>query len=265
MSAASHLASYGVTIEQAHEFVLSNLNNPATIFNVAKQFGVTNAMLGEIAGGYSAADVQAFFSARGIDSSVLDGNMPGDDDSGDGGGAELLPEDLAALAALVALNTDTGTLSNAALRAQVIAETGEAAYLEAFDPLGYEGAADGTLSAADLGVSHLGELPATVATLESLFYGTIIKSLRAIDMQEALQMNSFLTANATALEQGDEGVLDDFIDGMVGVFSTPAAPSLFDDAMIATTAVAAGTVFVQLVGMDDNPALFDGLFAGFIA
>lgn len=260
MSAATHLASYGVTIEQAHEFVMSHLGSPATIFNVARQFGVTNTMLGEIAGGYSAADVQAFFSAHGLDSSVLDGDGTPDGSSS----AELLPDDLAALASLVALNTDTGTLSNAALRAQVVAETGEAAYLAAFDPLGYEGTADGTLSAADLGVSHLGDLPATVETVESLFYGTLINALRAIDIQEAQQMNSFVSANATALEQGDEGVLDSFIDLMVGVFSTPATPTLFDNATIATTVVTASTAFVQLVGQDDSPALFDGLLAGFV-
>lgn len=76
MSALTHLASYGVSIQQAYEFIVSNLSNPRTIFDVSKAFGITNNMLGEIISTYmpgvSGAVVKNFFASNGIDSSSLD-------------------------------------------------------------------------------------------------------------------------------------------------------------------------------------------------
>ncbi|MCO4757848.1 MAG: hypothetical protein KC477_07485 [Oceanospirillaceae bacterium] len=72
MSTESHLAQLGVTIEQARNFIIANVQNPSVIFNVAKQHGITNQMLAEIYGGVTAETVQAFFDTKGIDSSELD-------------------------------------------------------------------------------------------------------------------------------------------------------------------------------------------------
>lgn len=73
MSAQTHLASLGVTMAQAKEFILANVSTPVNIYNVAKQFGVTNDMLAEIYGGVTAADVKAFFVAHGFNAALLDG------------------------------------------------------------------------------------------------------------------------------------------------------------------------------------------------
>ena len=74
-TAAEHLAQFNVTVEQANAFIFGNLHNLPFILQVADNFGVTNQMLGEIAG-VSAADVIYYFSAHGLDSSVLDDAPP---------------------------------------------------------------------------------------------------------------------------------------------------------------------------------------------
>ena len=48
MKAAEYLALYNVTVKQANDFIMSNLNNLGLIVTTAKQYGVTNAMLAEI-------------------------------------------------------------------------------------------------------------------------------------------------------------------------------------------------------------------------
>ena len=79
-TAAEHLATYGVSVQQAHDFIFANLGNLSFILSMADQYYVTNAMLGEIVGGYTGTQVQDYFSMNGLDSSILD-DMP--DDPGD--------------------------------------------------------------------------------------------------------------------------------------------------------------------------------------
>jgi hypothetical protein len=67
-----YLAQFGITMQEAHDFVWSHLDDARLILTVAAQYGVTTAMLGEIAGGYSAVEVHGFFSDHGLDATVLD-------------------------------------------------------------------------------------------------------------------------------------------------------------------------------------------------
>lgn len=219
--------------------------------------------------------------------SILDevDRLSDDWDSSHGGGggddgAELLPEDMAALASLVSLDNETGALSLATLRSEVINGatftifgqqlhvdgTGADAYNAAFDISRYADASDGTLTPEELGFSHLGTLTnVTSETLESLFYGTLIKAFKAIDVNELSEIQTFVTQNMAGLEAFDEGVMSAYIDMLVGVFEDPASQPIFDDTTIAYTAVFATSVYVQLVGQgDDNLALFDSLLTGFL-
>ncbi len=70
-TAVDYLATKGVTLAQAYSFIMGNISSPATIYNVAKQFGVTNQMLGEIVG-VNADVVKSFWSAQGFDAAQLD-------------------------------------------------------------------------------------------------------------------------------------------------------------------------------------------------
>jgi hypothetical protein len=73
MTTTDYLAQFGITMQEAHDFVFANLEAPALILSVALQYGVTTTMLGEIAGGYAASDVRGFFSEHGLDATPLDG------------------------------------------------------------------------------------------------------------------------------------------------------------------------------------------------
>lgn len=48
MPAEQHLAKFGVTVDQARQFIQSNLDSPETIYQVAAQYEVTFDMLAEI-------------------------------------------------------------------------------------------------------------------------------------------------------------------------------------------------------------------------
>jgi len=253
MSTTAYLATFGVTLEQANAFVMSNLGNPQLIYDTALQYGVTNQMLGEIAGGYTAREVRGFFDARGLDSGALDESYA----------VGILPAGLESLAPIMGLNANTGVLSNAALRDRVAAQTGSASYDAAFDPTLYVGAFDGTLSPEDLGFSELGTLPATPSTLESLFYGSLINGIRNVDPQEVQAFKTFVAANKPALLANDVTVFNEYVALMAGIMEDPATPWL-SDAEIADLAVVAGQYYVQTIAVDHDLALIDGLFSGFI-
>lgn len=77
MSAAEHLAQYGVSFQQARDFIHSNLNSPQVIYNVAAQYGVTFEMLGELyADGVSDITVKNFFAAQGFNTTDNTPTMP---------------------------------------------------------------------------------------------------------------------------------------------------------------------------------------------
>ena len=75
-SAQSYLAQYNVSMQQAFDFVAANIEQPQNIYQVAKDFGLTNQMLAEIVGhgvpNITANDIKAWFGAQGYDASVLD-------------------------------------------------------------------------------------------------------------------------------------------------------------------------------------------------
>ena len=77
MSAAEHLAQYGVSFQQARDFIHSNLNSPQVIYNVAAQYGVTFEMLGELyADGVSDITVKNFFAAQGFNTTTSVPTLP---------------------------------------------------------------------------------------------------------------------------------------------------------------------------------------------
>ena len=254
--AGAYLDKFGVSLEDGISFVKANMNNPTLLFNVAKDYGLSYELLGELAGDLSSSDVESYFRAAGL---ITDDTTPPPDDTD--GGSVLVPEQWATIAtSLVSLNTNTGDLSNASIRAKVIAQTSEADYMKAFDPTMYEGSttpADGVLTAEELGLTDFASLPATVDTVESLLYGTTIKIQKALDVSEALSMGSFLQTNGAALESGDAAVLQSYLDLMAGIWSTPATTPLVSDDQILDTVVLTGVLFVQTVQSGGDPSLFN--------
>lgn len=268
-SAVQHLAQFGVSLADANAFVLANLEQPAVIFNVARDYGVTNAMLGEIAGGFTAAEVTAFFQSKGIDSSGLDASLvaPPPTDPGDGLFNQFPQEWLSLLPALISLNDNTGVLSNESIRAQVIQFSGvsEQQYFRAFDPENLFGAgvaADGILTTAELGFSHLGNLQATPQTVESLIYGSIIRVFKSIDENEVAALEAYVTNNESGLTNLDTAVVSGLIDLVVDALATPANPPLFSDEELSFTVTFVGVVLVGVLEEGTLPGLGDFLFFG---
>ena len=72
--AKNHLSSHGITMQEARDYIIGNLDNLNSLFNTLKMFGVTNSMVAEIYGGVSVNDVKNFFSYYGLNASELDNN-----------------------------------------------------------------------------------------------------------------------------------------------------------------------------------------------
>ena len=68
MTTRTKLANLGVSLIQAHDFVMANLNSPATIYQAARQHDINSQMLADIVSidfpGLSASDVEAFFEGQ---------------------------------------------------------------------------------------------------------------------------------------------------------------------------------------------------------
>jgi hypothetical protein len=251
------LAELGIPMDFARSFLMANLDNPQLIFSVASMYDIDNAMLGELAGGYSDQQVEGFFAMHGIASAVLDErneffnaqDMP----------TQMLP--------LIHLNGGTGALATANLRTAVIAQVGQAAYDSLFDPTIFEGASDGTFSTAELGFSHLGALPATQATIESLFYGTVLSAFRSIDAGEQAEVNNvtnFVHMHLQHMLDGDEALFMQFVDMVMGVFDPADAP-LMTETQLQEMAVTAAVRYVQIVGGEvEGDSLFIGMLTGFM-
>ncbi len=79
-SAQVHLATYGIGIDEASSFILSNIDNIELIYNTCKTYGVTNDMVAEILQptypGLGGVEVANYFALHGIDSTDLGGSLP---------------------------------------------------------------------------------------------------------------------------------------------------------------------------------------------
>lgn len=183
--------------------------------------------------------------------------------SGGGDDSGFVPEELAALVGILTLNQNGGGLSTEALRSGVMAQTGEASYYHLFNPGSFDGADDGTWSVEDLGFSSLGALPATAATLESLFYGTMIRTIKALDEQEIQALDDFAVNNAAALEAMDQAVVQTYLGMVLDAYADEANPPLLTDDQIATAMVMTTAGFVGMAQGQDSFNFFEGLVLGF--
>ncbi|MCB1935969.1 MAG: hypothetical protein KDF59_08510 [Nitrosomonas sp.] len=180
----SHLALLGITVEQANEFLLSHATEPWTIFNTAKQHGVTTLMLSEITG-FSTDIISGYFASYGIDATELNSNSMNPDDDSSAGKRDLLSPDMVSLANVISFNENTGVLSTAALRESITSFIGLEVYNSRFEPNNFKGSEDGVFTPEELGgITHLGNIPATRENLESLFYGTAINAYRNFSFEE---------------------------------------------------------------------------------
>ncbi len=188
ISAKEHLAKLNITVQQANDFIVANIDQPETLFFAALDHGVTTKMLSEITNNPS-DEVCNYFASSEFDCSTLDDT------------SILLNSDACSLENLVNFNEAIGTLSNDSIEGQVqsllITEQIHEAFFGPVYPLQR---ADDEYDAAELGIEHLNSIPATNENIESLFYGTLINVFSAIDKSELTQINEF----------PDDGNVEDF-------------------------------------------------------
>jgi hypothetical protein len=369
-TAAEKLAEFGYTMEEAHAFVIAYLANPSLILTVAANNGITNSMLGEIAGwpgaAYPAAEVQAFFQAHGLNSIVLEpapgtatvqsvsggsfsesaglvhtvflasattqdtlipfgmnygattaadfqytyfsngviqqGNsvrvpagvsvfnfqVAAADDTADepnesytvtfggktangtivdndepppsAGVSVLLNPYMEGWAPLLDLNDRTGELSNESLRAKVLVNAALTSnYWNLFNPARFMGSEDGVFTPAELGVSHLGNVPATKEAIESLFYGTYFDIVQSIDLSEAGAISMFFVTNLLGITTRNQAVMDQYAALFVQAEADPAPQRAMPDSYYVNMV----TIGLQGLAATNSPTanVFDSLMS----
>lgn len=254
-TAAQQLAKYGLNVDIAREWIVANLGTPKAVFDICKAGGLNSSMIVEIlnplAPGLTSNVVESFFTSNGLDGNALRPPFIGTEDK-----TELIPEELGALSWLINLNSNVGTLSNFSLRQAVLSELGNKAEYDAlFEPNQYKGAEDGVFTGAELGVPGLGNFAATSSNLESLYYGTLVNTLKSLDSGEVQQIYQFVQANQQGLESGSSAVQHQLEQILLAAFQDPASPPAFTDAQVAAIIVDATVATAQIVGDKD------GLFA----
>lgn len=251
MNASELLQGYGITLQQASDWIQANLENPGLIYQTALDLGIDSAMLAEIVQpwvpGADATLVETFFAQQGLDPVAL---YPDDGESF----SAFLPAELQTLTQLVVFNDNTGVLATDSLRTAAMSQVNPNAYWNVFDPGQYDEAGDGVLSADDLGVPGLVDFTATPENLESLLYGTVIKIFKSIDVTEAQQLQDWMLSGADA---------EDSTHLIVQILSTPATTPLLSDEDLAQTVAATIVASVELVGVGDDSygGVLGGLFA----
>jgi hypothetical protein len=97
------LKYYGTNTKDAMNFIMTNVNNPKIIFDVAYENGITTQHLSDITG-YSADAIKTYFESAGLSAALLDEVKL------------LFNSPLGHLDYLVDFNSHTGSLSTASLR-----------------------------------------------------------------------------------------------------------------------------------------------------
>ena len=182
ISAEEHLAKFGVTVEQAFDFIFANLDNPELIYAAARQNGVTNSMLNEITG-VSVDVIEEYFTST---------NNP-----------DLVPQrldytsilfntDIGSFESFVSFNNNIGVLSTVSLREEVQSLIDFSAFYEFpfTERYGFQ-SNDGVYDADELGVSNLNNVEATDENIESIFYGTLVNMFSTLDKTELNQIKVF--------------------------------------------------------------------------
>lgn len=176
----AHLAKFGVTVQQAKDFINSNIQSPGNIFQAARDYGVTTEMLSKLSG-YSVDIVREYLEITGKNSRNLDYTHI------------MINSDLGSLEFLIAINERNIFLSNTSLKESVLSKLGNSFdYEEFIKPTKPYQASDGIYDAEELGTCGSStSIPATTESLESLFYGSLINMFSRLDDTELNQIIEF--------------------------------------------------------------------------
>ncbi len=254
MSAETHLAKIQVTTLQARDFIFSNIDKPSVLFDAAHKNAVTLDMLSEITD-FPTNVISVYFANAKFDAEKLDDV------------SKLINSDLGALENIVAFNDNTGILSTTSLKEQVLSRLpfDEPVYDAFFMPFSeWEKffTSDNIYDAEELNVTHLGNVPATKESIESLFYGTLLNIYSTLDQAELSQLN----------DARDNGILDESQELLVNALTDSPLPIAWTEQALADLVIdeAANIVNDFFIALFDDSnfvghtGILDRTFAGFV-
>jgi len=249
MSAETHLAKFGVTVQNAFDFIVAHVDQPEIIFNAADQFAITTEMLAEITN-ISTDVITQYFAEFNLDTRELDDTHI------------LISTEPGTLGSLVDLNERTGLLSNESLRTavqdallQLQPPIDSSTYDAVFGPQFTFQDDDGIYDADELGVDGLNDVPATNASVESLFYGSLINMFNTFDQIELNQIIQFPLTNRIGSDDFQLFVLEALSD-------IPLTPQLSEDQLAGLVAREAAILITDLVGDSSIVGVLDHSFLG---
>lgn len=257
-TAQTIVQKFNLTTAQVGEWLNANYySNPASVQEIAKIAGLDSIMLSELLSphiyGITPDAINQYMQQHIPPATSPTPTRP------------VVSDDAAdQITAFVGLNENGGILSTDYLRSQILQQgISQEQYNRIYEPSQYVGYEDGVFTPGELGISHLGNLSATSQTLESLFYGTLINTLRAIDHSEAAQLDRFMEKNYSQLTPGTD-TFEEFIAMTLQMFSTPTTQPFLNDYEVSEIIVESASIVVGLMGQHDDMALMDGIFAGLL-
>lgn len=255
MNATQHLSQYGVSFQQARDFVYANLNQPAIIYQVALDHGVTSAMLAEIYGqGVSAAVVENFFDGQGLDGSRLSApNANGWDSVNleeiDWSAAE---ESLLQLSTLYRPFETDGVLSARALTSRILEKVSLNSFNAFMETSSMDQNQDGIVTAEEAEAPGMPSFAATVANGAAHNYGFLIRALTALDANEVKNLENLLKDGPGATLQQTQDILTNYMETLVQALLTPANPAVMSNEEVADIIV---TGMVSAIGEEGATSL----------
>lgn len=169
--AEPYLNSFGITVQQAIDFIDSNIEHPDIIYSTARDYGVTTAMLSEIKN-IPKDVINEYFKPVDKQGLFIDGM------------SIIVNSDLGTLEPLVNFNNRTDNLSNASLRETTLSKLKTKPDYDPFFTLKRDLHNDGIYDTEELGAGVLGNVSATGENLESIFYGSLINMFSTLDKSE---------------------------------------------------------------------------------
>jgi len=281
MSLDEILDENGLTRDQAWDWIVANLSQPQTIVNVCAVVGVNSQHLAELAsdflGSISASDVENYISSRGADitaiSIVQDAQTVPDSGAcyGEFDGVETCTPGMQALSeAAIKFNDESGVLSTANLREQVLQQVSEQQYWQFFEV----DSEDEYFSETEP-CSMLIDVEPTPVNIESLYYGMATNYFRNMDVSELAALEQYgAEVFAGITEENYAEVFESALEGMYFTLAeylqTPAQSPEYSEAQ-AVQELVSNTVSMMTdyevgdsLGIENGEMLFDSGWYDFI-
>lgn len=236
MNAAQHLAQYGVSFQQARDFVYANLDQPAIIYQVALNHGVTSAMLAEIYGqGVNAAVVENFFQSQGLDGSRLSASNANGWESVNLEEIDwsAIEESLLELSTLYRPFETDGVLSARALTSRILEKVSLNSFNALMETSSMDHNQDGIVTAEEAEAPGMPSFAATVANGAAHNYGFLIRALTALDSSEVQALEALLKKGPGSTLQQTQDILANYMDSLVQAMLTPANPAVMSNEEVA--------------------------------